>query len=151
MILITAPDKSTLTYTINVYKDIVTRDTTTVTSANVDSIVITRNNEVPTVASNAVTGISFSPSISLSPTFSLTTYSYIATVPATQSSLVVSTSFQGTGFIIKVRINNGGFRAVNNGGKSQPLSLVKGSNQLYVRVESGDGSVVVYSFAVTRL
>jgi hypothetical protein len=151
LILITAPDNSTLTYTINVYKDVVTRDTTTVTSENVDSIVISRNNEAPTVASSVVTGITFTPALTVTPTFSLTTYAYNATVAATQSSITVTASFQGVGFAIKVRVNNSGFKAVNNGGKSQPLSLVKGSNQLYVRVESGDGSVVVYSFAITRL
>ena len=151
LILITAPDNSTLTYTINVYKDVVTRDTTTVTSGNVDSIVISRNNEAPTVASSVVTGITFTPALTLTPTFSLTTYAYNATVAATQSSITVTAAFQGVGFAIKVRINNSGFKAVNSGGKSQPMSLVKGSNQLYVRVESGDGSVVVYSFAITRL
>jgi hypothetical protein len=151
LILITAPDKSTLTYTINVYKEVATRDTTTVTSSNVESIVIDRNNQVPTVASSVITGMTFTPSIALVPSFSLTTYAYNATVPATQSSIAVTAAFQGTGFVIKVRVNNGGFRAVNNGGQSQPMSLIKGSNQLFVRVESVDGSVVVYTFAITRL
>jgi hypothetical protein len=151
LILITAPDKSTLTYTINVFKEVVTRDTTTVTSSNVESIVIERNNEVPTVASNVITGITFTPSLTLSPSFSLSTYSYSASVPSTQSSISVTAGFQGAKFNIKVRVNNGGFRAVDSGGKSQPMSLVKGSNQLYIRVESGDGSVVVYTFAITRL
>lgn len=151
LILITAPDKSTLTYTINVFKDVVTRDTATVTSSNVEAIVSERTNEVPTVASSVITGITFTPALTLTPTFSLTTYSYNATAAATQSSVIVGTSFQGTGFAIKVRANNGGFKTVSNGGKSGPLSLVKGSNQLYVRVESGDGSIVVYTFTVTRL
>lgn len=151
LILITSPDKSTLTYTINVFRDIVIRETGTVTSVNVDSIVVERINEVPTVASSVVTGITFSPSLTLTPTFSLTTYAYSASVPATQSSIIVTAAFQGTGVIVKTRVNNGGFKAVGNGGKSQPMSLVKGSNQIYVRVESGDGTVVVYSFAITRL
>jgi hypothetical protein len=151
LILITAPDKSTLVYTINIYRDVVTRDTTTVTSSNVETIVLNRQTEVPTVASSVVTGITFTPTLSLSPSFSLTTYSYNASVSSSTSSVMLVASFQGTGFNIKVRVNNSGFRAVDNGGRSQPLSLVKGSNQLFVRVEAGDGSVIVYSFAITRL
>ena len=151
LILITAPDKSTLTYTINVYRDVVTRDTTTVDSSNVESIVLDRTNQVPTVATDVITGITFTPALSLTPSFSLTTYAYTATVPATQSSVIITAGFQGSGFAIKVRANNGGFKAVSNGGRSQPMSLVKGSNQLFVRVESGDGTVVVYAFTVTRL
>ena len=151
LILITSVDKSTLTYTINVYRDIVVRETATVTSANVDAIVSSRVAEVPTVATSVLTGITFSPALTLTPTFSLTTYAYSATVAATQSAIIVTAAFQGTGFAIKTRVNNAGFKAVNGEGRSQPLSLVKGSNQLLVRVESGDGTVAVYSFAITRL
>jgi hypothetical protein len=150
-ILITALDKSILIYTISVFKDVVVRDSETVTSSNVETIVESRKAEIPTLASSAITGITFLPALSLTPTFSLTTYAYNATVQTTISSIIAIASFQGQGFTVKTRVNNGGFKAIAGDGRSQPMSLVKGSNQVFIRVQSGDGTVVVYTFTITRL
>ncbi len=97
-----------------------------------------------------LSGLSLSTG-TLSPTFFLTTTSYLAGVSNATDSITVTPVKSGPNATIEVRVNGGGYAEVESGNPSASLPLNVGANTVEVRVTAEDGvTTKIYTVTVTR-
>jgi hypothetical protein len=121
---VTAPDGDTIkTYTINV----------------------TRGESSENYLSDLALRTSSGSTLSYTPSFDETTYSYKATVPNSVTQVAVKATLEDSDATMK--INNA---TVSDDTWSDYISLAEGNNAIQIRVTADDGSIRTYQVTVTR-
>jgi len=86
----------------------------------------------------------------LSPAFAPGTLDYTASVGSATAAITVTPVAADGAATIQVRVNGGGFAAVNSGSASASLPLNVGSNPIQCLVTAGNGATRTYTVMVTR-
>jgi hypothetical protein len=88
--------------------------------------------------------------ISMTPTFSTSTFNYTLNFTKAQSTTLMRTMFTDPGLTIRIKINQSAFRTIPSSGASTSLPLNTGANTAILRVASSDGTVADYTFTLNR-
>jgi uncharacterized repeat protein (TIGR02543 family) len=88
--------------------------------------------------------------ISMTPTFSTSTFNYTLNFTKAQSTTLMRTMFSDPGLTIRIKINQSAFRTIPSSGASTSLPLNTGANTAILRVASSDGTVADYTFTLNR-
>ena len=153
-IKIIATDLSVQTYSISILRDRATSSATGGIATPTPTATPRPANQVISSAKffvNSATGDgTMLLEISMTPSFSTSTFSYTLNFTNAQSTTLLRTMFTDPGLTIRIKINQSAFRTIPSSGASTSLPLNTGANTAILRVASSDGTVADYTFTLNR-